>query len=172
MGRRVVVLAGLALAFLFGPAPSAEAVGAGACTIGGTITFTASEQAPGQGTWSIAPGVIECRGQFNTYEYMVRNGEFTGSGTYTAPAAEVGCFRELGTGSVDYWIHTDKQDIHVVEPYAFLLSGAGAFTTPTLRGLFQIANYEDGNCLTGPVTRASFLAQVTLARGSLADWTL
>ena len=172
MGRRVAVLAGLALVLLFAPAPSANAFGAGACTIGGTITFTASEQAPGQGTWAIAPGVIECRGQFNTYELMVRNGEFTGSGTYTsAPGGELGCFRELGTGTVDYWIHTEKQDAHFVEPYAFILSGAGAFVTPTLRGPFQITTYN-GNCLTGPVTQASFLAQVTFVRGALADWTL
>lgn len=172
MGRSVAVLVGLALAFVVGPVPAAEAVGVGACTIGGTITFTPSGQTPGQGTWAIAPGVIQCRGQFNTYEYMVRTGEFAGSGTYTSvSSAEVGCFRELGTGTVDYWIPTDKQDAHVVEPYAFLLAGAGAFTTPTLRGAFQITTY-DGNCVTGPVTKASFLAQVTLFRGSLADWTI
>ena len=35
---------------------------------------------------------------------------------------------------VDYWIPTEKQDVHVKEPYAFLLAGAGVFTTPTLRG--------------------------------------
>ena len=57
-----------------------------------------------------------------------------------------------------------------MEPYAFLLAGAGAFTTPTLRGTFQITSF-DGNCVTGPVTKASFLAQVTLLRGSFADWT-
>lgn len=171
MARSIAVLAGLAVALLVGPVPAAEAVGAGACTIGGTITFTASET-PGQGTWSIAPGSIQCKGQFNTYEYMMRQGEFAGSGTYTSgPSAENGCFRELGTGMVDYWILTDKQDIHVVEPYAFALAGAGVFLTPTLRGPFQITTY-DGNCVTGPVEKASFLAQVTLVRGSLADWTI
>jgi hypothetical protein len=165
MGRSVAVLAGLALALVLGPVPAAEAgVGVGACTIGGTITFTPSEQTAGQGTWAIAPGAIHCRGQFNTYEYMTRQGEFSGSGTYTsASSSEGGCFRELGTGEVDYWIPTDRQDIHVIEPYAFLLAGAGAFTTPTLRGTFQITTY-DGNCVTGPVTKASFLAQVTLLR--------
>ena len=172
MGRSVAVVAGLALALLVGPTPKADAFGVGACTIGGTITFTPSEGTPGQGNWAIAPGVIQCRGQFNTYEYMVRQGEFSGSGTYTsASSSETGCFRELGTGSVDYWITTDKQDIHVVEPYAFLAAGAGAFTTPTLRGAFQITTY-DGDCVTGTVTKASFLAQVTLFRDSLADWTI
>jgi hypothetical protein len=173
MHRSVAVLAGLTLAILVGPAPAAEAFGAGACTIGGTITFVPADgQAPGQGNWSIAPGVIQCRGQFNTYEYMLRSGSFSGSGTYTSlPSTEGGCIKELGTGTVDYWIPTDKQDIHTVEPYAFLLAGAGAFTTPTLRGAFQVTTF-DHNCLTGPVTQASFQAQVTLFRGSLADWTL
>ena len=172
MGRSVAVVACLALALLVGPTPQAEAFGVGACTIGGTINFTPTEATPGQGTWTIAPGTIQCRGQFNTYEYMVRHGEFAGEGTYTSAAsAETGCFRELGTGTVDYWITTDTQDIHVAEPYAVLLSGAGAFTTPTLRGVFQITTY-DGTCVTGPVSKASFLAQVTLFRESLADWTI
>jgi hypothetical protein len=172
MHRSVAVLAGLALAIVVGPAPAAEAFGAGACTIGGTITFTPSGQTPDQGDWAIAPGVIQCRGQFNTYEYMTRNGSFGGSGTYTSlPSSEGACLKELGTGTVDYWIPTDKQDIHVKEAYAFLLAGAGAFTTPTLRGVFQVTTF-DHNCVTGPVTKASFLAQVTLFRGSLADWTL
>ncbi|HEV8626281.1 MAG TPA: hypothetical protein VG034_17665 [Acidimicrobiia bacterium] len=172
MHRSIAVLAGLALAIFLGPAPAAEAFGAGACTIGGTITFTPSGQTPGQGTWDISPGVIQCRGQFNTYEYMLRHGSFSGSGTYTSlPSTEGTCLKELGTGTVDYWIPTDKQDIHTVEPYAFLLAGAGAFTTPTLRGVFQVTTF-DHNCVTGPGTKASFLAQVTLFRGSLADWTL
>jgi len=51
----------------------------------------------------------------------------------------------------------------VKEPHAFLLAGAGVFTTPTLRGTFQIPLYE-GNCLTAPVSRAMFLAQVSLVR--------
>jgi hypothetical protein len=102
---------------------------------------------------------------------MVQQGAFEGSGSYTVvPSGEGGCLRELGTGTVDYWIKTDKQDVHVKEPHAFLLAGAGAFTTPTLRGVFQIPMYE-GNCLTTPVTRALFLAEVTLVRLSLADYT-
>ena len=72
---------------------------------------------------------------------------------------------------VDYWIPTEKQDVHVVEPNAFLLAGAGAITTPTLKGVFQIPAY-DGNCVTAPVTRATFLAEVTLFRNSGADWTI
>ncbi len=172
MRRSVAVLAGLALAILLGPVPAAEAVGAGACTIGGMITFTPAGEAVDQGAWSIAPATIVCRGQYNTKELMVRSGAFNGSGSYTSlPSAQGGCLRQLGTGSVDYWITTEKQDIHVTEPHAFLLTGAGAFTTPTLRGVFQIVSYE-GDCLTGPVTTANFQAQVTLARVSLADGTI
>jgi len=172
MRRSVAVLAGLVLAILFGPVPSAEAVGVGACTIGGTINFSPAGETADQGAWSIGPATIVCRGQYNTKELMVRSGAFNGSGSYTSlPSAQGGCLRQLGTGSVDYWITTEKQDVHVTEPHAFLLAGAGAFTTPTLRGVFEIVSNE-GDCLTGPVTTANFQAQVTLVRGSLADWTI
>ena len=172
MGRPVAVLAGLTLAIILGPVPAAEAFGAGVCTIGGTINFVPAGQAADRGAWNIAPATIQCRGQYSTKELMLRNGSFTGSGSYTSlPSAQGGCLRQLGEGSVDYWITTEKQDVHVREPHAFLLAGAGAFTTPTLRGVFQIVSYE-GDCLTGPVTKASFMAEVTLFRESLADWTI
>src|SRR5919198_5018585 len=123
MHRSVAVLAGLALAILLGPAlQPAEAVGAGVCTIGGTINFSPTSDAAG--VWNIAPATIACRGQYNTKELMVRYGSFTGSGSYTSlPSAQGGCLRQLGTGSVDYWITTEKQDIHIQEPNAFLLAG-------------------------------------------------
>jgi len=166
------MLAGLALVAFLAPAPAAEALGAGVCAISGTITFRPSSAvATDRGDWNISPAVIQCRGQFNTKELMLRQGPFAGSGSYTVvPSGAGGCLRELGTGTVDYWIPTDEQDVHVQEPHAFLLAGAGAFTTPTLRGVFQIPTYE-GNCLTTPVTRALFLAQVTLVRVSMADYT-
>jgi hypothetical protein len=171
MGRSVALLVGLALAILVGPVPTAEAVGAGVCTIGGTINFSPNGQSPDQGAWSIAPATILCRGQYNTKELMLRYGSFTGSGSYTSlPTAQGGCLRELGTGSVDYWITTEKQDIHVQEPHAFLLAPAGAFTTPTLRGVFEVVSY-DGDCLVAPVTKATFQAQVTLFRESSSDYT-
>jgi len=172
MHRSAAVLAGLALAILVGPAPPAGAVGAGVCTIGGTINFSPTTDTGEQGAWNIAPATIACRGQYNTKELMLRYGSFTGSGSYTSlPSAQGGCLRQLGNGSVDYWITTEKQDIHVKEPHAFVLAGAGAFLTPTLRGVFQLISY-DSNCLVGPVTKASFQAQVTLFRESLADWTI
>jgi hypothetical protein len=170
MHRSVAVLAGLALAILVGPAPPAGAVGAGVCTIGGTINFSPTSETAGN--WDIDPATIACRGQYNTKELMMRYGSFTGAGSYTSlPSVQGSCLRQLGTGSVDYWITTEKQDIHVKEPHAFLLTGVGAFTTPTLRGVFQMVSYE-GDCLTDSVTKASFQAQVSLFRESLADWTI
>ena len=172
MGRPAAVLAGLALALFLAPAPAAEAVGAGVCSIGGTINFVPTGGSPTEGNWSISPGSIQCRGQYNTKELMLRYGSFSGEGSYTSlPAAEGSCLRQLGTGDVDYWITTEKQDIHVREPHAFVLGGAGAFTTPTLRGVFQLISYEGGQCLTGSVTRVSFSAQVSLFRESASDWT-
>ena len=171
MRRTVGVLAALMLAMILGPAPAADAVGVGACTITGTITFIPMGKGAEVGAWDISPAQITCRGQFNTYELMLKQAGFRGAGSYqTLPSGEGGCLRELGTGTVDYWIPTEKQDVHMVEPNAFLLAGAGAFTTPTLKGVFQIPAY-DGNCLTTSVTKATFLAEVTLVRNSGADWT-
>jgi hypothetical protein len=169
--RSVGVLAGLIMAVVIGPAPAADAVGAGACTITGTINFAPAGAGSEIGLWDISPAQIACRGQFNTYELMLKQAGFSGKGSYTTlPSGEGGCLRELGTGTVDYWIPTEKQDVHVVEPNAFLLAGAGAFTTPTLKGVFQIPAY-DQNCLTSAVTKATFLAEVTLVRVSAADYT-
>ena len=173
MRRSIGVLAGLILATGVAVAPPADAVGVGACTITGTITFTPAGEGSDIGLWDISPAQITCRGQFNTYELMLKQAGFTGKGSYsTLPSGEGGCLRELGTGTVDYWIPTEKQDVHVVEENAFLLAGAGAFTTPTLKGVFQIPAYDDGNCLTASVTKATFLAEVLLVRNSGADWTI
>src|SRR5581483_2619511 len=144
--RSVAVVAGLALGVLGIPAPPA-----------GTP----------HGAWRIAPAVIKCRGPFRFPHPEQMNGDagsFTGVGTYDAvPSGEGHCLRRLGTGTVDYWIRTEEQDVHVKEPHTFLLAGAGLFTTPTLRGTFEIPLYE-GNCLTAPVTRAMFLAEVSIVR--------
>ena len=164
MKRSVAVLAVLGLAGVIGPAPAADAVGGGVCTISGTITFTPSALTPEHGAWNISPAVIQCRGRFNVMEDMVRQGSFSGIGSYSAvPSGDGHCLRELGNGTVDYWIATEEQDVHMKEPHSFLLAGAGLFTTPTLRGTFQVPLYE-GNCLTAPVTKALFLAEVTLTR--------
>ena len=102
---------------------------------------------------------------------MLKHGAFTGSGSYRdLPSGEGGCLQELGTGTVDYWIPTEKQDVHVKEPYSFVLAGAGVFTTPTLRGVIPDPAH-DGNCLTSPSPKALFLAETALVRVSGADFT-
>jgi hypothetical protein len=165
--RLVAVMAGLALTVIGAPAPPAGALAAGACVITGTIVFTPSAADTGHGAWRIGPAVIKCRGPFRIPHPEQMNGDagsFTGVGSYdAAPSGEGHCLRHLGAGTVDYWIRTEEQDVHVKEPHTFMLAGAGLFTTPTLRGTFQIPLYE-GNCLTAPVNRAMFLAQVTLLR--------
>jgi hypothetical protein len=154
-------LVSLTLASFLATAPAAEAKAAGVCTISGTINFSPS--APPQGRWDISPGVIECRGFFFGWSPMLGSGSFVASGSYTAVPSGVGCVEQLGSGTVDYWIMTTDQHVHLIEPHSFTLAGAGAFTTPTLRGTFQLPLY-DGNCMTTPRTATLFLAQVTLAR--------
>ena len=172
MRRSVAVIAGLVMTLVVAvEAPPAQAFGAGVCVIGGTINFAPVAHEPGQGAWNISPATIQCRGQYNTKELMLRYGSFTGDGSYTSvPSTDNGCLRQLGTGSVDYWITTQKQDVHIKEPNAFLAGGAGAFMTPTLRGIFQILSY-DGDCFAQTVTKAAFLAEVTLFRESASDYT-
>ena len=157
----VAPLGCLTLASFLATAPAAEAKAAGLCTISGTINFTPS--AAPQGRWDISPGVIECRGFFFGWSPMLGSGSFVASGSYTAVPSGAGCVEQLGPGTVDYWIMTTDQHVPVIEPHSFTLAGAGAFTTPTLRGTFQIPLY-DGNCVATPRATTLFLAQVTLAR--------
>jgi hypothetical protein len=70
----------------------------------------------------------------------------------------------VGTGKVDYMIPTSEADVRIQEPHDFVLAGAGAFTTPSLRGTFQITPPYEGDCVTRPVTRATFIAQAVLLR--------
>jgi hypothetical protein len=165
--RSVAMLVGLALAGLGAPAAPAGATAAGACVITGTIVFTPSPAGAEQGSWIIGPAVIKCRGPFRVphpEQMSGEAGEFSGVGSYRAvPSGEGHCLRQLGTGTVDYWVKTEEQDVHLKEPHEFVLAGAGLFTTPTLRGTFQVPLYE-GNCVTTPVNRAMFLAEVTLVR--------
>ena len=152
----------LALAPFLTAVPAAEATAAGICTITGTINFSPSASPQGR-RWDISPGVIECRGFFFGWNPMLGPGSFLASGSYTAVPSSAGCVEQLGAGTADYWITTTNQHVHIIEPHSFILAGAGAFTTPTLRGTFQIPLY-DGNCLTTPRTTTLFLAQVTLVR--------
>lgn len=177
MKRPLAALTGLTLTMLVWPASTAEAVGVGACTISGTIRFTAAPGAGDQGVWDINPAVIQCRGMFNVVstprgergvgeQFTGQGQHFSGSGSYkTIPSSDGGCLHELGEGDVDYWMVTQNQDIHMQEKNAFTLAGAGTFTTPTLHGSFQIPLHE-GQCLTGPATTALFLAEVAVVRTS------
>src|SRR5207248_8948699 len=133
--RSVALLAALGLMGIVGPAPRAEATAVGACAITGTIMFTPSAAGADQGSWIIGPAVIKCRGPFRVPHPEQMNGEageFSGVGSYRAvPSGDGHCLRELGTGTVDYWVKTEEQDVHVKEPHEFVLAGAGLFTTPT-----------------------------------------
>jgi hypothetical protein len=169
MKRPVAVAAVLlltALGDLVASPPPAEAIAVGACTISGSIAFTPSAGTADHGAWAIGPAVISCRGPFRVPHREQMNGDggpFSGVGSYTTVPVGAGhCFRKLGTGTVDYWIKTEEQDVHMKELHEFVLAGAGLFTTPTLRGTFELVH--EGNCLAGPVNRATFEAQVTLIR--------
>ena len=128
MKRTIVLAVGLALASLVGPVPDAAATGTAACTVSGTITFSAGSLAALEGVWAIGPAVISCHGLFNGYERILGPGSFTGSGTYQAlPDGSGTCLRNLGTGTLDYGFPTSQADIHLVEPGSYTLAGAGAF---------------------------------------------
>ena len=174
--RSLAVFAGLTLSLLM-PTPAAHAVGAGACTITGKIRFTAAPGATDRGVWDISPAAIQCQGMFNFVssprhrrgvgeQFTGKQQQFSGSGSYrTIPSADRGCLHELGEGTVDYWITTENQDVHVKEQNTFRLAGAGTLTTPHLYGSFQIP-LHDSQCLSAPATTALFLAEVAWVRTS------
>src|SRR5687767_9530061 len=98
---RVPLLLGLMGLPLVGAQPVAEAVGAGVCTISGTIDFVPSTPVPAQGTWSIEPAVIDCHGLFDGVERIIGPGSFSGTGTYQAlPSGSAACAHHFGTGTV------------------------------------------------------------------------
>lgn len=170
MKRRVAFLLGLFFplaGFLIGPAPKAEATGVAVCAITGTIKFTASATTPTQGTWSIEPAVITCQGIFRGYEYITGPGAFRGSGTYRElPGGPESCLQRVGSGELDYMLPTTEADVRMREPHQFVMAGAGTFTSPSLNGSSQIVPPFDGDCMTRPVTRATFVAETLLARVS------
>lgn len=165
MNRVVRLAVGVASVPLVGFVPAAHATGVSACTITGTITFSSSATDVTQGTWTIDPAVISCHGLFNGYDRIVGPGRFTGSGSYTAlPGGTGECLRNIGSGTVDYTFPTSASDVHLVERQDYTLAGVGAFSTPSLRGTFQVTPPYDGDCLTAPVTKALFVAQASLVR--------
>ncbi|MEW6475983.1 MAG: hypothetical protein AB1679_27315 [Actinomycetota bacterium] len=164
MKRILAVLAVVVLPAV-GFTPPAHAVGYGACTIVGTITFSMAQALANEGTWTIAPATLDCQGIIGKRARIVGRGPFRGQGTFTGLAPGDGaCLRQSGTGKVEYEIPTASGTIKVAEGASHTLAGAGLFDTPTLHGTFQLPPPYDGDCLTKPVTRASFVAQVLLYR--------
>lgn len=170
--RPGAVLSALALSAVgwVGVAPQAEATATAACAISGTINFSPLPTVATQGTWSIEPAVISCQGVFRAYDRITGPSEFTGSGTYVDIGDGPGsCMQHVGSGEVDYVIKTPEADVRINEPHEFVLAGAGTFATPSLKGSLQVSPPYEGDCVTSPVTRATFLAQGLFVRVNGVD---
>jgi hypothetical protein len=160
--RFVVALVAVGSA-VFGFTPTADAVGYGACTVAGTISFV--PESPAKGTWTIGPANLDCQGIIGKRARIIGRGPFRGSGTYTAlPPGDAACLRQTGTGKVEYEIPTASGTIKVNEAVTHTLAGVGVLDTPSLHGLFQLPPPYDGDCVTKPVSRATFVAQLVLHR--------
>jgi hypothetical protein len=156
---------GLGALTLVGFIPPAEATGTAVCVISGTITFSHSALTTTDGFWTIGPAVINCQGPYNGYERITGPGRFAGSGTYTAfPYGSGTCLHSIGKGTVEYGFPTTAYDIHLVEPNSYTLVGAGTFSSPSLKGSFEVTPPYDGDCVTKPVTTALFVTQGWLLR--------
>jgi len=130
--------------------------------ISGTISFERPSAAATTGQWNLAPGQITCNGIIKGYR-IFGSGPFTGSGTYEAlPVAGAACLQLVGTGMVDYVMRSGAMVWHMQEEQRFLLAGAGEIATPTLRGPAKLAPPYEGDCVTKPVTRAFFAAEVVM----------
>jgi hypothetical protein len=163
--RLVTLLAGLLALPLVGAAPAAEAVAAGVCTITGTVNFDPSMAPSSPGAWSIGPAAISCQGLSKGPERFLGQGPFVGSGSYSIlPTGTGSCLHHVGMGTVEYKVPSTGYPLHVKEAHQFVLAGAGSFTTPSLRGSFQETPPFEGDCVTTPVTRATFVAEVVLLR--------
>jgi hypothetical protein len=156
----IAALSVLGMAVL-GFTPTAGAVGYGACTILGTISF--ASQTPTGGTWAIGPAILDCQGIVGKRARITGRGPLSGSGTYKdlAPGA---CFPQQGTGKVEYVIPTASGAIRVEEAATTTVAGAGLFQTPTLNGTLQVPPPYQGDCVTKPLSKATFAAQVVLYR--------
>jgi len=163
--RLIALAAGLALAPLVGLVPQAEAIGGGTCTISGTIAFEPPTGPYLRGVWNIRPAAIDCKGVYKGPDYFTGQGPFSGTGTYTVlPTGTGTCIHQVGEGSVEYILPTNGGSYHLTEKSEFVLAGAGKFSTRSLTGTFVIPPPYEGDCITTPVTRATFIAQVLLAR--------
>ena len=145
--------------------PPAEAIGGAACTISGTMNFFPPTPGSAEGRWRIAPGAISCQGALNGYHFYGQ-GPFFGEGTYTGlPAGPGSCLHYLGEGTVDYVMRTGAMVHRIREAKHFTFAGAaGTFMTPSLRGSLVMGPPFQGNCVTEPVTQATFVAQGLLPK--------
>lgn len=165
MKRLMALAAGLALVPLIGLAPQADAISAGVCTISGTIAFEPPTGPYMQGIWHIRPGAIDCKGLYKGPDYFTGQAPFAGTGTYKVlPSGTGQCIHQVGEGTVEYTFMTIGGMYSVTEKNEFVLAGAGKFTTPSLTGSFVIPPPYEGDCITTPVTRATFVAQVLRVR--------
>jgi hypothetical protein len=163
--RLIGLMAGLLAFPLVGAAPPAQALGAGVCTITGTISFEPPTGPYLTGAWNIGPGAINCQGLFKGPDYFTGQGAFTGSGTYSVlPTGTGTCLHQVGKGTVNYTVKTLSSTYYLKESSEFVLAGAGKFSTPSLRGSFVIPPPYEGDCVTKPVTRATFVAQTVWSR--------
>ena len=165
LGRRILLLGAVVATSVVGFVPAASGLGGAVCVISGTISFappSAGANADSPGAWNIGPAQIQCNGIINGYRIW-GTGPFTGSGTYTSPpAAGSTCghlVHHVGMGNVDYLMRSAAMLFRVREAKRFVLAGAGEFSTPSLRGAIQLLPPYDGDCVTKPITRATFVAQ-------------
>jgi hypothetical protein len=170
LGRRILLLVGVVATSVLGFVPAANGLGGAVCVISGTITFappSAEAPAGSPGSWDIGPGQIQCNGIINGYRIW-GTGPFTGSGTYTSlPVAGSTCghlVHHVGMGNVDYLMRSAAMLFRMRETKRFVLAGAGEFSTPSLRGALQLLPPYDGDCVTKPITRATFVAQARYLR--------
>jgi hypothetical protein len=165
LGRRILLLGVVVATSVVGFVPAASGLGGALCRISGTISFAppaADAPAGTAGGWEIGPAQIECDGAINGYR-ISGTGPFAGSGTFTGlPSAGGTCghfVHLVGSGNVDYLMRSAAMIYRVRETKRFVLAGAGEFSTPSLRGAMQLLPPYDGDCLTKPITRATFFAQ-------------
>ena len=164
MGRRLLILLSAIVPTVVGFVPPAQALGGAACLITGTITFSrpAAAAAGDSGTWDIGPGQITCNGAIKGYR-IYGSGPYTGSGSYEAlPVGRGPCLQHVGMGMVDYVMRSGAMVWHMQEAQRFVLAAAGELATPTLRGPAKLAPPYEGDCVTKPVTRAFFAAEVVM----------
>jgi hypothetical protein len=164
LGRRLLLLlCAIVPTLAVGFVPPASALGGAVCLISGTITFDHPAIAAGStGAWSIGPGQISCNGIIKGYR-IFGSGPFTGAGTYEAlPVGTGACLHHVGTGMVDYVMRSGAMVWRMREEQRLILAGAGEIATPTLRGPAKLAPPYEGDCLTKPVRRAFFAAEVVM----------